>query len=515
MKLIVADDSMHKFFVEYMNTFNGYIVIVKSQIYEYDLSKCEELIAIQRGNWLPHEVFMTSCKISVANTEQLCDDLVKKRVNNELLELENLCGYKITLYDYSVTNIKILNNMGFETKYHPYISLSNEINYLNSLHIVPKLYDIGFVGAVNERRKKILDELENKNITIRLIQSFGNVRDNELAHCRYILNIHWASHFDIFESIRCNRWIQAGFKIITETSIETLDAPNILSAPYDNLVQYIHSILKTNTELNELSTYIKSCIQPIDDTEFLHNTIFNIDIYNKLKQDGIIFIDSNIDRSSIDQKADILTINNSTILRKNKPFQIEWLKEDESIIFDLSNKPIYRRFVPPPIETINHIFIISKIILETSNKDKNYIEYGVRNGDSVEPISKLVKTVYSVDLHDYVPKNNNIEFFKMLTDTFSENYLKNINFDYAFIDADHSSTQVVTDFINIYKYINKNGYIFLHDTYPCSKELLRQDYCNDCYLSPIKIRKLYPDIEMLTIPINPGLTIIHKNNYHT
>ena len=510
MKLIVADDIVYKFFIEYMNTFDGYIVIVKSQICNYDLSKCEELIAVQRGNWLSQETIKSLCKISVANTEQLCDNLVKERVNNELLELENLCGYKITLYDYSDTNIQILNNMGFETKYHPYISLSNEMNYLNSLHIVPKLYDIGFVGCINERRRKILDELENNNITVRIIESFGNERDNQLAQCRYILNIHWASNFDIFESIRCNRWIQTGFKIITETSIEIFDPLNVFSAPYDDLVQYIKSIIKTNSELNQLSNYIKSCIQPIDNTEFLHNNIFNIDIYNKLKQDGILFIDSNIDRNAIDHKADIVRINNSTILRKNNPLQIEWLKEDGTIIFDLSNGPIYRRFIPPPIETINHIFIISKIISATSNKDKNYIEYGVRNGDSVEPISKLVKTVYSVDLNDYLPKNNNIEFFKMLTDTFSENHLKNINFDYAFIDADHSSTQVVTDFINIYKYINRNGYIFLHDTYPCNKELLRQDYCNDCYLSPIKIRQLYPDIEMLTIPINPGLTIIHK-----
>ena len=142
MKLIVADDTVHKFFLEYMNTFDSYIVILKSQICNYNLSDCEELIAVQRGNWLPQEIFKTLCKISVANTEQLCDNLVKERVNNELLELENLCGYKITLYDYSVTNIQILNNMGFETKYHPYISLSNEMNYLNSLHIVPKLSNV-------------------------------------------------------------------------------------------------------------------------------------------------------------------------------------------------------------------------------------------------------------------------------------------------------------------------------------------------------------------------------------
>jgi hypothetical protein len=199
-----------------------------------------------------------------------------------------------------------------------------------------------------------------------------------------------------------------------------------------------------------------------------------------------------------------------SMVRQNKPLQLEWLKENNNIIFDSTRIPIYRRHIPPPIETINHVYIITKILSATSSKEKNYLEYGVRNGDSIEPISKLVKIAYSVDINNYLPKNNNINFFQMSTDAFSDTILKDINFDYAFIDADHSSKQVLTDFINIYKYINKDGYIFLHDTYPCSPELLRNDYCNDCYLSPIKIRELYPDIEMITFPINPGLTIIHK-----
>ena len=74
----------------------------------------------------------------------------------------------------------------------------------------------------------------------------------------------------------------------------------------------------------------------------------------------------------------------------------------------------------------------------------------------------------------------------------------------------HKSEQVVIDFEYLYKYIKTGGFIFLHDTYPCMIENLKPSACNDCYLSPIIIKQKYPLLEMLTLPINPGLTIIRK-----
>jgi hypothetical protein len=508
MKIIVANDGVFKYFVEYMNTFSGYTVTTNSQLETLNLTNCEELILVQKSNWLPQHIYRLCSKISITNTEQLCDEAVERRVNAELLELEANCGYKVTVYDYSLKNIEILTRLGFKTEYHPYMSPQNEIDWLKSIHqTIPKTYDVGFVGAINDRRKKIIDDLVASGITVRMIESFGNERDLELATCRYILNIHWAVHFNIFESIRCNRLLQAAFNVITEDSIELFDNGYLEAVPYDSLPSFIYMKINNSRQIDEFSSYIQTCLKPRGESEFSINTSFSIDIYNNLVQDGIMIVNSDV---NIPVGRDRVRIGDVTIVRKNYPRNLDWLSEDGSIHFNTSAEPLYRRYIPPPIETVDHVFLISKIIAATSSTDKNYVEYGVRNGASVEPISKLVKTVYAVDINDYIPANNNIKFYKMFTDTFSDNVLQNIEFDYAFIDADHSSKQVLTDFINIYKHINKGGYIFLHDTYPCSEIFLRSDYCNDCYLSPIKIRELYPDIEMLTIPINPGLTIIHK-----
>ena len=264
------------------------------------------------------------------------------------------------------------------------------------------------------------------------------------------------------------------------------------------------------SEFINLYEYIQGCLRPVDESEFVVVSRFVKSAYDNLKQDGIMCLNSVIDKNELEPGTDYIVLSNFTLIRKNKPFEVAWYKNG-IIQFDTSSEPLYRRLLPPPCETVNHVYIISKIIAMTiGNTPKNYLEYGVRGGDSSEPISKLVQTVYAVDMVDYAPKNSNIKFYKMLTDTFSETHLKDIHFDYAFIDADHSHAQVLVDFKHIYKYINKGGYIFLHDTYPCMESMLNPNACNNCYLSPMKIKELYPTVEIITLPLHPGISIIHK-----
>ena len=258
-----------------------------------------------------------------------------------------------------------------------------------------------------------------------------------------------------------------------------------------------------------LIKYIADSLKPKDDTEFIQSDNFNISIFNRLKQDGFYVIFS--DEDVIDNSIDMITINKYRIIRKNSPKQIEWLNNDNTFSFVYNSEPLYRRLVPPPWETIDHALIIYNIInITNNNKSKNYLEYGVRTGETLEKISNIVNISYGVDLCDYKKINDNVIFYKMLTDEFSKEILHTITFDYAFIDADHSFNQAYIDFKYIYDKLNINGYIFLHDTYPCMEENLKPSACNDCYKTPLEIRKNYKDIEILTIPINPGLTIVRK-----
>lgn len=265
--------------------------------------------------------------------------------------------------------------------------------------------------------------------------------------------------------------------------------------------------------MQNIIEYIKNSIKSDDKNEFVILDSFDLEVYNNMKQDGIIIINKIEDK--LDYKIDNVTIGNYTVIRKNFPKQIEWLNEDKTYSFDLTNTPIYRRLIPPPIETVNHIMIISNIIKETNGTNKNYIEYGVRDGTCIEQIAPFVNKAYGIDIEKYNTYTKNIFMYKMTTDDFSNKFLEDIEYDYAFIDANHSSQQVLIDFEHLYKYIKNNGYIFLHDTYPCKEEFLLPHYCNDCYLSPILIKERYPYIQILTLPLNPGITIIKKSELRT
>ena len=514
MKIIVSPKNVYKFISEYINVFKEYTYLELENINNITKLNCSELILINEHIWkkIPDYIFKLPFVISFWNIEQLINER-KISILENLNLLQKKCGYNILIYDYNLTNIKVLNENNFKTKYIPYISTEIEINFLSSLKRTKKEYDICFIGCLNNRRENIINELKKNNIRVLLItQLYGNKRDYEISKCNFILNIHFEEYFNIFESIRCNRFLQSGYNIISEDSIDIeRTTKNLNLFTYDKIVEKTIDLINKKKHFDEFINYIKDCLKPKNNCELIEADIYSSNIYENLIQDGIMIIENLENINQINKGSDCLFINNNVILRKNFPLQIDWLKNDGKIKFDNSRIPLYRRFIPPPIETINHIFIISKIILATSNKNKNYIEYGVRTGVCVEKISEYVNNIYCVDICDYKPQKNNIFFYKMLTDEFSEKILNTLNFDYAFIDADHSHKQVMKDFMYIFDRINTNGYIFLHDTYPCEKKFLSSDYCNDCYLTPLKIREKFPLIEMLTLPINPGFTIIRKS----
>jgi len=150
-------------------------------------------------------------------------------------------------YDYSLSNIKILNDNSISnTFYLPYLTSESEIKRLKKLLEGPKEYDYGIVCSASVftkdpsklepiRRRKVVEYLLEQGFTVNLIYGFGESRDLELSKCKTILNIHGQyceTPTTIFEHIRCNRLLDSGFNILSETS-QHLD-PNFIKK-YSNL----------------------------------------------------------------------------------------------------------------------------------------------------------------------------------------------------------------------------------------------------------------------------------------
>ena len=191
--------------------------------------RIEEIIIVHE---LPsEEIFDLGIDISYLNTEPLnlfC------RLSYVLYDINNKYPIKL-FYDYSLSNIHILFENGIKnTKHIPYVYNPPEINFLKSQRLLNNFeYDIGIICSSGKftnniehlkppRRKELVSYLISKGIRINIIQGFNKQRDIELAKCKCILNIH-GSYIDepsmIFEHIRCDRLLMAGYSILSETSL--------------------------------------------------------------------------------------------------------------------------------------------------------------------------------------------------------------------------------------------------------------------------------------------------------
>ena len=115
------------------------------------------------------------------------------------------------------------------------------------------------------RRKKVVEYLIDSGYKVNIISGYGESRDLELSKCKQILNIHGQFCEDptkIFEHLRCNRLLYAGYEILSETSDYISDSfvfPNLRSMDYSDFFQirknycFIHSCnLRGLNRLNNL-----------------------------------------------------------------------------------------------------------------------------------------------------------------------------------------------------------------------------------------------------------------------
>lgn len=160
---------------------------------------------------------------------------------------------------------------------------------------------------------------------------------------------------------------------------------------------------------------------------------------------------------------------------------------------------------------MNHTDIITAIAKQMDVQ--TYVEFGYAGGENFDEMVKLCKEAHVVDIVIRSPRQHeNAAYHTMATDAFCENILPSLGtIDLAFIDADHASAQVMRDFDNLFAVLNDNGIIFMHDTYPIRFEFTRDGNCSDSYRVPKMVAEKYgKKVEMVTIPISPGLTIFRK-----
>ena len=147
----------------------------------------------------------------------------------------------------------------------------------------------------------------------------------------------------------------------------------------------------------------------------------------------------------------------------------------------------------------------------------NYLEIGVRHGFSLGNVLEETRTV-AVDPEPLVTYPfPNLEIFGITSDEFFErddvDEILRGPIELAFIDGLHLFEQVIRDFINVERHSDPDTIALFHDPLPlnevtAARERTTEFYSGDVWKAVLAIRRVRPDLEMVTVPAAPtGLTI--------
>jgi len=257
-----------------------------------------------------------NCEISILQTEPLN----LSWWFNTILDNHSKYPY-VKIYDYSKSNIKILNQHNITNcEYLPYNIQLYEANKLtkflseNRNNGENELYDFGFIFDWKSlpvekqhiikppRRSKVIDFLRNSGFKVNIIAGYDDDRDIELSKCKLILNIHGQLGLNhnpsptecsnIFEHVRCDRLLETGYTVLSETSYE-LDREFINKYPNLKIINYadFFNLDIITRIINESVTNVTNVVSESVIEVVADDSIYNKTIYNKNKVDSDIVCD--------------------------------------------------------------------------------------------------------------------------------------------------------------------------------------------------------------------------------
>ena len=152
----------------------------------------------------------------------------------------------IKMLDYNKANLKYYD--GYYTKFIQYQINNDEI------YNFPKTKEICMMSNLTDYRKKIINELKEKDVNIDIITGWKKERDEKLFTYKIIINLGYSDKHKIFESLRCDRCIFNKMIVISDTKedIESYNLKNyMIFEDYENIAN------KAIEVLNNYDTYYK------------------------------------------------------------------------------------------------------------------------------------------------------------------------------------------------------------------------------------------------------------------
>lgn len=188
------------------------------------------------------------------NTEQIAS-LASSERSHYREWYKRICFYAqhYPVWDYTSKNIEFFKQKDILNV--KYLRLGFQRELKNIIQKSNKDIDVLFYGSMNDRRRKILEEMLAKGLKVAYLFEFGKIRDEHIARAKIVLNLHYFDS-EIFEIVRCFHLMSNGIAIVSEvnqnTIIDDCYRSGICGVPYEKLVDTCIELLKNEDKLDQL-----------------------------------------------------------------------------------------------------------------------------------------------------------------------------------------------------------------------------------------------------------------------
>ena len=187
----------------------------------------------------------------IFNLEQLTLQGGGHPVIREWTKLYLALGERYTIWDYSTKNLALWQEFGVEAKLFEF-GYQKSLNRIYATHKVAQDVDVLFYGSINDRRKKVLEDLVAKGLKVKhLFNVYGKARDEWIARAKMIVNPH-LYNTEIFEVVRCSYLMNNAVPVVSEVNPTTIIEPRFLAGvagvPYDGLVEKCYELANNDGE---------------------------------------------------------------------------------------------------------------------------------------------------------------------------------------------------------------------------------------------------------------------------
>lgn len=149
------------------------------------------------------------------------------------------------VWDYAKENIALLRRAGLARL--ALLPICHHPGLTRIPRNMRKDIDVLFIGSLNERRRKTLQEMHAAGMAVvSLFNKYGGERDAVMSRAKIMLNMHFYEA-RIFEAVRVSYYLSNGLCVLSEGSGDkALDAEwgaGVCFAPYQDLVQKAQALL--------------------------------------------------------------------------------------------------------------------------------------------------------------------------------------------------------------------------------------------------------------------------------